>query len=33
VGARACFERAGYTAVGGEYEEAGIIHVTMRRRL
>ncbi len=25
--------RAGYTAVGEEYEEAGIRHVTMRRRL
>ncbi|SDD11328.1 Predicted N-acyltransferase, GNAT family [Geodermatophilus telluris] len=33
VGARGFYERAGYTAVGGEYEEAGIRHVTMRRRL
>jgi predicted GNAT family N-acyltransferase len=33
VGARGFYERAGYTAVGGEYEEAGIVHVTMRRRL
>ena len=33
VGARGFWERAGYTAVGEEYEEAGIRHVTMRRRL
>jgi predicted GNAT family N-acyltransferase len=33
VGARGFYERAGYTAVGEEYEEAGITHVTMRRRL
>lgn len=33
VGARGFYERAGYVAVGGEYEEAGIAHVTMRRRL
>jgi predicted GNAT family N-acyltransferase len=31
--ARGFYERAGYTAVGGVYEEAGIAHVTMRRRL
>jgi predicted GNAT family N-acyltransferase len=31
VGARGFYERAGYTAVGGEYLEAGIRHVTMRR--
>jgi predicted GNAT family N-acyltransferase len=31
--ARRFYERAGYTAVGGVYEEAGIAHVTMRRRL
>ena len=31
--ARGFYERAGYTAVGGEYEEAGIPHVTMVRRL
>jgi predicted GNAT family N-acyltransferase len=31
--ARGFYERAGYTAVGGEYTEAGIRHVTMRRRL
>jgi predicted GNAT family N-acyltransferase len=31
--ARAFYERAGYTAVGGVYEEAGIAHVTMRRPL
>ena len=30
VGARRFYERAGYTAVGEEYEEAGIAHVTMR---
>jgi predicted GNAT family N-acyltransferase len=33
VSARGFYERAGYTAVGEEYEEAGITHVTMRRRL
>ena len=33
VGARGFYERAGYTAVGEEYEEAGIAHVTMRRPL
>jgi predicted GNAT family N-acyltransferase len=33
VTARGFYERAGYTAVGGEYEEAGIAHVTMRRTL
>jgi predicted GNAT family N-acyltransferase len=33
VAARTFYERAGYTAVGAEYEEAGITHVTMRRRL
>ena len=33
VGARSFYERAGYTAVGDEYEEAGITHVTMRRPL
>ena len=33
VGARGFYERAGYTAVGEEYEEAGIRHVTMRRAL
>ena len=31
--ARRFYERAGYTAVGEEYEEAGIRHVTMRRDL
>jgi predicted GNAT family N-acyltransferase len=31
--ARGFYERAGYTAVGDVYEEAGIAHVTMRRRL
>jgi predicted GNAT family N-acyltransferase len=30
VTARRFYERAGYTAVGGQYEEAGIAHVTMR---
>jgi predicted GNAT family N-acyltransferase len=30
VTARGFYERAGYVAVGGEYEEAGIAHVTMR---
>jgi predicted GNAT family N-acyltransferase len=33
VTARGFYERAGYAAVGGEYEEAGIVHVTMRRAL
>jgi predicted GNAT family N-acyltransferase len=33
VGARRFYERAGYTAVGAEYEEAGIAHVTMLRSL
>jgi len=33
VAARGFYERAGYTAVGEEYEEAGIRHVTMRRTL
>jgi predicted GNAT family N-acyltransferase len=33
VDARGFYERAGYAAVGEEYEEAGIRHVTMRRRL
>jgi predicted GNAT family N-acyltransferase len=33
VSARGFYERAGYTAVGEEYEEAGIGHVTMRRSL
>jgi predicted GNAT family N-acyltransferase len=33
VGARGFYERAGYAAVGEEYEEAGIRHVTMRRTL
>ncbi|CCG03155.1 putative acetyltransferase [Blastococcus saxobsidens DD2] len=31
--ARRFYEREGYTAVGDVYEEAGIAHVTMRRRL
>ena len=31
--ARRFYERAGYTAVGDVYEEAGIAHVTMRRRV
>jgi predicted GNAT family N-acyltransferase len=31
--ARGFYERAGYVAVGEEYEEAGIRHVTMRRSL
>jgi predicted GNAT family N-acyltransferase len=31
--ARGFYERAGYTAVGEAYEEAGIAHITMRRRL
>ena len=29
--ARRFYERAGYVAVGEEYEEAGIAHITMRR--
>ena len=33
VSARGFYERAGYVAVGAEYEEAGIVHVTMRRQL
>jgi predicted GNAT family N-acyltransferase len=33
VTARGFYERAGYVAVGGEYEEAGIAHITMRRSL
>jgi predicted GNAT family N-acyltransferase len=33
VTARRFYERAGYTAVGDEYEEAGIAHITMSRRL
>jgi predicted GNAT family N-acyltransferase len=33
VTARRFYERAGYAAVGDEYEEAGIAHITMRRRL
>jgi predicted GNAT family N-acyltransferase len=33
VGARGFYERAGYAAVGDEYVEAGITHVTMRRPL
>ena len=31
--ARGFYERAGYSAVGAEYDEAGIRHVTMRRAL
>jgi predicted GNAT family N-acyltransferase len=31
--ARGFYERAGYVAVGEEYEEAGIAHITMRRAL
>ncbi len=31
VTARGFYERAGYAAIGAEYEEAGIRHVTMRR--
>jgi predicted GNAT family N-acyltransferase len=31
--ARAFYERAGYTAVGDVYQEAGLAHVTMRRPL
>jgi predicted GNAT family N-acyltransferase len=33
VTARGFYERAGYAALGDEYEEAGIAHVTMRRTL
>jgi predicted GNAT family N-acyltransferase len=33
VTARGFYERAGYAAVSGEYEEAGIVHVTMRREV
>ena len=33
VTARGFYERAGYAAVGPEYDEAGIRHVTMRRAL
>ncbi|MGY1706929.1 GNAT family N-acetyltransferase [Geodermatophilus sp. SYSU D00697] len=33
VSARGFYERAGYTPVGDEYVEAGIVHVTMRRAL
>jgi predicted GNAT family N-acyltransferase len=33
VTARRFYERAGYAAVGPEYEEAGIAHVTMVRSL
>lgn len=33
VHARGFYERAGYAAVGEEYEEAGIPHITMRRAL
>jgi predicted GNAT family N-acyltransferase len=33
VSARGFYQRAGYTAVGEEYEEAGITHITMRRRV
>ena len=33
VTARRFYERAGYHAVGAEYDEAGIRHVTMRREL
>jgi predicted GNAT family N-acyltransferase len=33
IGARRFYERAGYTAVGDGYEEAGIAHITMRCRL
>ena len=33
VAARRFYERAGYTAVGEEYEEAGIRHVTMVKSL
>jgi len=33
VSARGFYERAGYAAVGMEYEEAGIAHITMRRSM
>jgi predicted GNAT family N-acyltransferase len=33
VTARGFYERAGYQTVGEEYQEAGITHVTMVRRL
>ena len=33
VSARGFYDRAGYTAVGEEYEEAGIAHVTMTKDL
>jgi predicted GNAT family N-acyltransferase len=33
VTARRFYERAGYTVVGEEYEEAGIRHITMTRQL
>ena len=33
VTARGFYERAGYAAVGDVYQEAGIAHVTMSRRL
>jgi len=33
VAARGFYERAGFAAEGDEYLEAGIVHVTMRRRL
>jgi predicted GNAT family N-acyltransferase len=33
VSARGFYERAGYVAEGEEYVEAGIVHITMRRRL
>jgi predicted GNAT family N-acyltransferase len=33
VTARRFYERAGYTAIGAEYQEAGITHVTMVREL
>ena len=33
VSARGFYDRAGYEPVGEEYLEAGIAHVTMRRRL
>jgi predicted GNAT family N-acyltransferase len=33
LAARGFYERAGYTPVGEVYEEAGIAHITMRRRL
>ena len=33
VSARGSYDRAGYAAVGAEYVEAGLAHVTMRRSL